>query len=99
MESYMSYYTFFSDNAKLIKDVQMDFESSGLSGNAFDKAYSAFLNKFTGRCHSFASNTFRGSSSVISQYIAEMEQTRNGAQGKRFSALLQITDTYMRRAL
>lgn len=99
MGPYVSYYTFFSDNAKLIKDVQMDFEAEQLSGLAFDKAYGTFLNKLTGRCHSFAGNTFRGSSKVISNYISELEQSRNEAQGKRFGALQHATDSYMRRAV
>lgn len=99
MEPYVSYYTFFSDNAKLIKDVQMDFDAEGLSGAAFDKAYSAFLNKFAGRCHSFATHTFRGSSRVISNYVSEIDCSRNAPQGERFGMLHQITDTHMRRAL
>lgn len=99
MESYVSYYTFFSDNAKLIKDVQMDFEVEKLTGAAFDKAYGAFVNKLIGRCHSFAESTFRGTSKVISEYISDIDHTRNDTQGKRFGVLQQLTDTYMRRAV
>lgn len=99
MELYISYYTFFSDNAKLIKDIHMDFEAEHLSGVAFDKAYDTFLNKLIGRCHSFAGNTFRGSSKVISNYISELAQSRNDTQGKRFDVLQRVTDSYMRRAV
>lgn len=101
METYVSYYTFFSDTAKLIKDVSFDFEAEHLSGSSFDKAYSSFMNKLIGRCHSFAGNTFRGSSKVISNYITDLDMLRNqnDVQGKRFGTLLHLTDTYMRRSV
>lgn len=97
MEAYVSYYVFFSENLKLIKDVRADFEAEDFTG--FDKAYGTFINKFTTRCHNFASNTLRGSSKVISNYISEVGETKTIPQSQRFDTLSKITEKYMRKVM
>lgn len=99
MTTYTSYYTFFSENIKIIKDIQADFKAEDASGVVFDKAYGTFLNKFIARCHTFAGETFRGSSKVISNYISEISNTKTESQHQRFEKLLKITEQHMRVAM
>lgn len=99
MTTYISYYTFFSENIKIIKDIQADFKVEGASGSVFDNAYGTFLNKFIARCHTFAGETFRGSSKVISSYISEISNTKTESQHQRFEKLLKITEQYMKVAM
>lgn len=96
MNTYTSYYTFFSENIKIIKDIQADFKAENISGVIFDKTYRTFLNKFIARCHTFSGETFRGSSRVISNYISEISNTKSESQHQRFEKLLKITEQYMR---
>ena len=99
MTAYISYYTFFSENIKIIKDIHADFKAENASGEVFDKAYGTFLNKFITRCHAFAGETFRGSSKVISNYISEISNTKTESQHQRFDKLLKITEQYMRASM
>lgn len=99
MTTYMSYYTFFSDNIKIIKDIRADFTAEGTSGNSFDKDYNSFLNKFVSRCRTFAGETFKGSSKVISNYISAIGDTKALPQNQRFDKLIGITDSYMRTVM
>lgn len=101
MNNYITYYSFFSENAKILKDVSIDFETEKLADSGFDfeKAYTSFLNKYLARCRNFANDTFRSSSRIISNYISEIEETRKAACKTRFDALMELNSAYMRRTM
>lgn len=99
MSTYVSYYTFFSDNLKLIKDVHADFVAEKSSGAVFDKQYGSFLNKLIARCRSFSGDTLLGSSRVVKNYISEIGKTSDMRQGDRFITLTKITESYMRSSM
>ncbi len=100
MSNYVSYYTFFSDNLKLIKDIKADFQAEKLSGAVFDKRYSTFLNKLISRCRTFSGETLLGSSKVVKNYITDIGNTvAYTKQGERFDKLIQITEHFMRSSM
>lgn len=99
MITYVSYYTFFSDNLKLIKDVHADFTVEKSSGAVFDKQYSSFLNKLITRCRNFSGDTILGSSKVVKNYISDIGNTTTTKQSERFDMLMKITERYMRSSM
>lgn len=96
METYVSYYAFFSDITKIIKDVKADFTASGYLGKDFDENYRKFVRKLGSRCSTFATETILGSSKIMSEYVKEIHGTESMAQNSRFDSLLTITERYMR---
>ncbi len=97
--SYTSYYTFLSDNMKIIKDVRADFTAAGLSGEDFDKQYTSFINRLTKRCRTFSEDSFNKSSKLISCYVSDVSKTTTLSQTKRFEQLISITDTALRKVM
>lgn len=96
METYVSYYSFFADIIKIIKDVKADFTAAGYLGNDFDENYRKFVRKLGNRCNAFAADTILGSSKIMSEYVKEIHGTESMAQNSRFDSLLTITERYMR---
>lgn len=99
MDEYISYYSFFSESTKIIKDVRADFAMAGFSGTDFDKEYGTFINRFSEHCRNHMSSSFMGHSAVLAGYIKDIGTTRDLPQRSRFEELSHITDRYMRNAV
>lgn len=99
MDQYESYYSFFADILKIIKDIKLDFDESGISGADFDARYKTFLHRLIQRCKKFNDMSFCGKSDIVSSYISSVSDTVNLAQNIRFDMLMKTTDKFMRRCM
>ncbi|MBO5435353.1 hypothetical protein J6A31_06015 [bacterium] len=99
MTEYMSYFKFLTDTKSIINDFKIDMKCEAFSGEAFDKAYNAFLRKLVQRCKEYMESSFRGQSKFIANYVSDIRGTTNYTQLDRINKLMDITEDYSKRAL